>query len=47
MQNFDPLQQDRAFLIGYLHDNGRFEQLWRYHTFIGAKSVNYAEFGTA
>lgn len=46
-QNLDPLQQDLAFLIGYLHDIGRFEQLRRYHTFVDANSMNHALFGVS
>ncbi len=33
---------DLAWLIGILHDIGRFEQVRRYHTFIDADSVNHA-----
>jgi hypothetical protein len=34
-----------AFLIGVLHDIGRFKQLVEYNTFNDAKSVNHAELG--
>lgn len=34
-----------AWLIGMLHDIGRFEQIKRYQTFNDAKSVDHAEFG--
>ena len=33
---------DLAWLIGMLHDIGRFEQVRRFHTFIDADSVNHA-----
>ena len=33
---------DMAWLLGMLHDIGRFEQLRRYHTFIDSLSVNHA-----
>ena len=34
-----------AWLIGLLHDIGRFEQIEKYHTFNDRKSVNHAECG--
>lgn len=34
-----------AWLIGMLHDIGRFEQIKRYQTFNDGKSVDHAEFG--
>ena len=34
--------RDLAWLIGMLHDIGRFEQVRRYNTFIDANSVNHA-----
>lgn len=34
-----------AWLIGMLHDIGRFEQIKRYQTFNDARSVDHAEFG--
>ena len=37
---------DLAWLIGLLHDIGRFEQVRLYHTFNDGKSVNHAEIGT-
>ena len=36
---------DLAWLIGLLHDIGRFEQLRRYGTFIDADSIDHAELG--
>lgn len=36
---------DLAWLIGMLHDIGRFEQVRRYHTLIDAKSVSHAALG--
>ena len=36
---------DLAWLIGLLHDIGRFEQLRRYNTFIDAESIDHAELG--
>lgn len=36
---------DLAWLLGMLHDVGRFEQLRRYHTFIDAESVEHAQLG--
>lgn len=36
---------DLAWLIGLLHDIGRFEQLKNYGTFIDAQSINHAEYG--
>lgn len=36
---------DLAWLLGLLHDMGRFEQLRRYGTFIDADSIDHAEFG--
>ena len=36
---------DLAWLIGMLHDIGRFEQLRRYHTFVDAQSIDHAVFG--
>lgn len=36
---------DIAWLLGMLHDIGRFEQLRRYHTFIDADSIDHAAFG--
>lgn len=36
---------DTAWLIGLLHDIGRFEQLRRFNTFIDAKSIDHAAFG--
>ena len=34
-----------AWLIGLLHDIGRFEQIKNYGTFIDDKSINHAEYG--
>lgn len=36
---------DLAWLIGLLHDIGRFEQLRRFHTFIDSQSIDHAAFG--
>ena len=36
---------DTAWLIGMLHDIGRFEQLRRYDTFMDSVSIDHAEFG--
>lgn len=36
---------DLAWLIGMLHDIGRFEQVKRYHTLIDAQSVSHAALG--
>jgi putative nucleotidyltransferase with HDIG domain len=36
---------DLAWLIGMLHDIGRFEQLRRFGTFSDAASINHAQFG--
>jgi len=38
----DPADADIGYLMGILHDVGRFEQVRRYHTFIDAQSVNHA-----
>ena len=34
-----------AWLIGMLHDIGRFEQLRRFHTFVDSQSIDHAHFG--
>lgn len=34
-----------AWLIGMLHDIGRFEQLKNYNTFMDSKSINHAHYG--
>ena len=36
---------DFAWVIGLLHDIGRFEQVRRYHTFVDADSVDHARLG--
>lgn len=36
---------DLAWLVGLLHDIGRFEQLKNYGTFIDAQSIDHAEYG--
>lgn len=36
---------DIAWLIGMLHDIGRFEQVRRYNTFSDAESIDHAQFG--
>lgn len=38
-------EADLAWLLGMLHDIGRFEQLKRYHTFIDASSIDHAGLG--
>ncbi|HJA91633.1 MAG TPA: HD domain-containing protein [Candidatus Eisenbergiella merdipullorum] len=38
-------EQDLAWLIGLLHDVGRFEQLRRYGTFIDSQSIDHAGYG--
>ena len=38
-------EQELAWLLGMLHDIGRFEQLRQYHTFIDADSVDHAALG--
>lgn len=40
-----PEDQDLAWLLGLLHDIGRFEQVRRYDTFSDAKSVSHAALG--
>lgn len=34
-----------GWLLGMLHDIGRFEQLRRFHTFVDSRSIDHAEFG--
>lgn len=36
---------DLAWLIGILHDIGRFEQLRRYQTFFDYRSMDHAKYG--
>ena len=36
---------DMAYLLGMLHDVGRFEQVKRYDTFVDAKSIDHAALG--
>ncbi|MCR4998349.1 MAG: HD domain-containing protein [Lachnospiraceae bacterium] len=43
--NLSDEEKDLAWLLGMLHDIGRFEQLHRYGTFTDAISINHAEFG--
>lgn len=38
-------EQKLAWLLGMLHDVGRFEQLRRFHTFVDAQSVDHAALG--
>ena len=38
-------EQRLAWLLGMLHDVGRFEQLRRFHTFVDAQSVDHAALG--
>lgn len=40
-----PLEAQTAWIIGMLHDIGRFEQVRRYNTFWDADSVDHAQFG--
>ncbi len=40
-----PEELDTAWLLGMLHDIGRFEQIRRYGTFSDSKSVDHAELG--
>lgn len=42
---FSPADVDLAWLIGVLHDIGRFEQAKRFHTFVDYKSMDHAKFG--
>lgn len=42
---FDENEVELAWLMGLLHDIGRFEQLRRYGTFIDAQSIDHAELG--
>lgn len=42
---FQGQDKDIAWLIGMLHDIGRFEQIKRYGTFNDAQSVDHAKFG--
>lgn len=44
-EHMDPEDQEIAWLLGMLHDIGRFEQLRRYDTFEDAKSVDHAMLG--
>lgn len=42
---FSKEDTDIAYIIGLLHDIGRFEQIKRYGTFVDRKSVNHAKLG--
>lgn len=44
-ENFDREDTDIAWLLGLLHDVGRFEQLRQYGTFNDAQSIDHAQFG--
>ncbi len=44
-ERFSAEDTDLAWLIGLLHDIGRFEQLRMYGTFIDSESVDHAELG--
>lgn len=44
-EGFDSEMRDTAWLVGMLHDVGRFVQLQSYGTFMDASSVNHAELG--
>lgn len=41
----DPGDADLAWLLGLLHDIGRFEQVRRYGTLVDSDSVDHAEYG--
>ena len=41
----DKADTDLAWLIGMLHDIGRFEQVRKYNTFIDKISINHGEYG--
>lgn len=43
--NFSKEDIDIAYIIGLLHDIGRFEQIKRYGTFVDGKSINHAKLG--
>lgn len=40
-----PEDTDLAWMMGLLHDIGRFEQVRQYHTFRDSESVDHAQFG--
>lgn len=44
-EGMDASDVELAWLLGMLHDVGRFEQLRRYGTFIDAESIDHAQFG--
>lgn len=44
-EGFAPHDVELAWLVGLLHDIGRFEQVRRYDTFSDAQSVSHAELG--
>lgn len=44
-EGFDPALREVAWLVGMLHDIGRFVQLQDYDTFMDATSVDHAELG--
>lgn len=44
-EDMDEKEQELAWLLGMLHDIGRFEQLRRYDTFDDAKSIDHAMLG--
>ena len=41
----EDISTDFAWVLGLLHDIGRFEQVRRYGTFVDSQSVDHAEFG--
>ncbi|MCR5716971.1 MAG: HD domain-containing protein [Lachnospiraceae bacterium] len=45
--SLSPHDIDLAWLIGMLHDIGRFEQLRRFNTFIDRESIDHASFGVS
>ena len=36
---------EKAYILGLLHDIGRFEQIKNYHTFLDKESIDHAEYG--
>lgn len=44
-ERFDSAMRDAAWLVGMLHDIGRFVQLQDYDTFMDADSIDHAELG--
>lgn len=44
-EEFSPEDAETAWLIGLLHDVGRFEQVRRFGTFVDSQSIDHAAFG--